>query len=460
MAAVVPLERVLAQEGEADANASVRFIQASPDAPALDLLIDGQAIAQGLEFGAVTEFASLSDGDQSLQVVPSGSQPDAALIDEEISTDGDSAYTVAITNLLNAIELQVYKSNLDDLNEGESRVRFVNLSPDEDNVDLTQVGGDEWFDDVEFGEATDHRDVPEGTYELDVRVHDTETSLASASGLQVNRGIELTLVLIGTLSADNLTIVPLETGVNAACSHHLGISDLAEDACVRITHAAVDAPVVDVYIADSIVAEALEPGSTSEFVAVPAGDDRTFALVPAGGTLEDNLLESDVDLSEGQATDVVIGGAVEDLKVINSDLDLSPLATDQARVRAINLSDDVGAIDIAITDGDTLFGDVGFESVTDPILMNADTYDIQVRPEGDDSVLFRSESLAIDPGLSYNLIATGSVDAGTFTILVVSAPAQLRTGELAGTTVASPDATPLDETSPTPVPELDATPTT
>lgn len=460
LALVAPVAGALAQDGEAEANASVRFIHASPDAPALDLLIDGQPVAQGLEFGAITEFASLPDGEHSVQVVPSGSGPDSALIDEKIETDGDSAYTVAIANLLNAIELKVIESNLDDLDEGEARVRFVNLSPDDDNVDLAQIGGDEWFDDIEFGEESDHRDLPEGSYDLEVRVHDSESALTTVSGLQVNRGVELTLLLIGTQAADNLTVVPLEASVNAPCSQHLGIGDLADQACVRITHAALDAPAVDIYVEESIVVEGLEPGTTSDFIAMPAGDDRTFALVPAGGTLDDQLLETGVDLDEGEARDVVIGGAADDIKVINTDLDLSPLAADQARVRTINLSDDAGSIDIAIADGDTLFGDVGFEDVSDSILMNAGSYDIEVRPEGEDSVLLRSEGVAIEPGMSYDLIAAGSVDAGSFTILIVSAPAQLRTGELAGSPVASPDATPVTSSSPTPVAELDATPTT
>ncbi len=456
---VASMTSVLAQDGEADANASVRFLQASPDAPPLDLLIDGQPVAQGLEFGTITEFASLPDGGHLVQVVPSGSGEEAALIEEDIDTDGDSAYTVAIANLLNAIELKVFESNLDDLDEGEARVRFVNLSPDEDNVDLAQVGGDEWFDDLEFGEASDHRDVTEGTYDLEVRLHDSESALTTVSALQVNRGIELTLFLLGTQAGDNLTVVPLEASVNSPCSQHLGIGDLAEEACVRITHAAVDAPAVDVYVEESLVAEGLEPGSTSDFVAMPAGDDRTLALVPAGGTLEDQLLESEIDLDEGQARDVVIGGAVDDIKVINSELDLSPLAADQARVRAINLSDDAGSIDIAIAEGDTLFGNVGFEDFSDSILMNADTYDIEVRQEGEDSVLLRSDGVVIEPGMSYDLIAAGSVDADTFTVLVVPAPAQLRTGELAGSPVPSPDATPIAGSSPTPVEELDATPT-
>lgn len=448
-----------AQDGAAEASASVRFVHASPDAPALDILVDGQPVAQGLEFGALTEFAPVSDGDHTIQIVPAGEAVASALIEETIGTDGDSAYTVAVANLLNALELSVVESNLDDLPEGEARVRLVNLSPDDESVDLAQVGGDEWFDDIEFGEASDHRNVEEGAYDLDISVHDADVALISVSGVQVDRGGEVSLYLIGSQASGSLQVLTLTAGVNSPCAIQLGLSELDDDACVRITQAALDAPPVDVYLEESLVVEGLEPGGSSEFLAVPAGDDRSFVIVPAGGALEDQILESEVDLEGGNAVDVIIGGDVNDLKVVNDDLDLSPVASDQARVRTVNLSPDAGEIDLLVTDGDTLFGDVDFEQFSDAILMDADTYDIQVQAAGEDVILFQSEALTIEPEMSYSLIAAGSVESGTFTVLVLTAPAQVRTGE-ATSEPAPSDATPLGGTTPTPAAEeIEATPT-
>ena len=175
-------------DAEADASASIRFVHASPDAPAIDILVDGQALAQGLEFGSVTEFAPVSEGDLSIQVVPAGQTAESALIDESVEVDGDNAYIVAVANLLNSLELKVVESNLDDLPENEARTRFVNLSPDDATVDVGQVGGDEWFDDVEFGETTDHRNVEAGAYELDVLAHDADTVIVPASAMHAASG--------------------------------------------------------------------------------------------------------------------------------------------------------------------------------------------------------------------------------------------------------------------------------
>ncbi|MGE3797239.1 MAG: DUF4397 domain-containing protein [Thermomicrobiales bacterium] len=450
---------VRGQEAAEEAAASLRFIHASPDAPAIDVLVDGLPVAQGLEFGLFTDYAPVTPGDHQIQVVPAGEDAVSALIDETVGTDGGQAYTLAVANLLSDLELKVVQSNLDDLPEGEARVRMVNLSTDDQSVDVSQVGGDEWFGDVGFGDITDHRNVTEGSYDLDIQVTDADMPLVSVDAVQIDRGTETAFYLLGNQASDSLQVLTIVTSVNASCAVHLGLEGQNDDACVRVTHAAIDGPAVDVYVEDSLIVEGLEAGSTSDFVIVPAGDDRSVVLVPAGGTTDDQILDSGVDFKSGEARDVIIGGDISDLKVINDGLDLSPLASDQARVRTVNLSADAGDIDVLVTDGDALFEGVGFESFSDTILMDTGTYRLQVEPSDSDEILFRSEAVMIDPGMSYNLVAAGSVENGTFTMLAIPAPAQLRAGEAVA--AASAGATPLSGLTPTPAAEIvDATPTT
>ena len=82
----------------------------SPDAPALDILIDGEAVAQGLESGTVTDFAPLAGGEHSVQVVPTGEAAASALIDESIQTDEGGVYTIAIADLLKISNLSLWRA--------------------------------------------------------------------------------------------------------------------------------------------------------------------------------------------------------------------------------------------------------------------------------------------------------------------------------------------------------------
>ncbi len=47
---------VLAQD-PTETDASVRFVHASPDAPAVDVIVDGAVVAPNLVFGQATDFS-------------------------------------------------------------------------------------------------------------------------------------------------------------------------------------------------------------------------------------------------------------------------------------------------------------------------------------------------------------------------------------------------------------------
>ncbi|CAN5815266.1 hypothetical protein BH24CHL4_BH24CHL4_10590 [soil metagenome] len=469
VSAIAPGQLVIAQDSETEADGSVRFIHASPDAPAVDILLDGAPVAQGIEFGIATEYAAVSPGDHNVQVVPAGESAAAALIDETIGVDSGEAYTVVVANLLAELELQTFQSNTSGLPEGQSRIRAVSLSPDAGDLDIFRVGGDQWFDNVSFGEDTEHHDVDAGTYDLEIRLHDSDQTLLSAPGFAVGNGNEHTLYILGRQSDESLIVLPLAVSVQAPCAEVLGLGMGNENACLRVVHGSLDAVAVDIYVEDALVVENLEPGMATEFFVVPPGDGRSVKLVTAGGTTDDFVVDVGVDLHGGEAREVVVAGNVTDLKAVNESVDLSPLSVGQARLRLVQGSADSGDIDFLVVDGDEIFGGVGFESFTDYVLVDAGEYAFLARQSNGDSVLFRGESIVLEAGMVYTGVTAGSVDGGSFTLLLFPAPAEVRTGaagELIGAStpaagveegveVAETTPTPL---SPAPTPDLVGTP--
>ena len=65
LATAVP---ALAQDGQA----RIRVVHASPDAPAVDVLVNGQVAFQNVAFSEITDYAGLDAGTYSVQVVPTG----------------------------------------------------------------------------------------------------------------------------------------------------------------------------------------------------------------------------------------------------------------------------------------------------------------------------------------------------------------------------------------------------
>ena len=62
VAALLPLPAspVMAQDDDAEADATLRVIHASPGAPEVDVLLDGQTLLQGLTYGAASSYATIT----------------------------------------------------------------------------------------------------------------------------------------------------------------------------------------------------------------------------------------------------------------------------------------------------------------------------------------------------------------------------------------------------------------
>ena len=327
---------------------------------------------------------------------------------------------------------------------------MINLSPDDVHVDLFVTGGDELINDLEFGEASDYNDLDTGTYDFEVRQNDSETVSLAVPGFDVGDGNAYDLLFLGQSADSTLSVLPLATPVNTPCSEVLGIGT-PTDACVRIVHASPDAPAVDIYVNDSIIVEGLAFGSTTDFVALPAGDDREVKIVPAGSTVDDAVNTTGLDLDEGHAYEVLALDMVDDLDVKVEDVDLSAVPAGQSRVRVIHAAPDVDDVTVTVTDGPELFSGVSFKDVTDYEVLDAGTYDIQVK-QGDD-VLIRVTDFTVEAGMAYDVIAIGRNDDGTLALVAVTAPTEAPTADAATPDMAS---TPILVEEATP--ELIATP--
>jgi hypothetical protein len=71
---------VAAQEDATTADATIRVVHGVSGGPVVDVLLDGQMLAEAIPFGAVTDDVPITPGDRVLQVVPTGQPGEAAII--------------------------------------------------------------------------------------------------------------------------------------------------------------------------------------------------------------------------------------------------------------------------------------------------------------------------------------------------------------------------------------------
>jgi hypothetical protein len=414
-------------------GASLRFIHASPDAPAVDVIIDGASVAQNIVYGTATDYFPLPSGDHQVQIVPTGSAASSAVIDEQVSLDKGGAYIFAATGLLKEIKAKSYQVDLDNLDAGKARVRLIHLSPDAGNIDLYVAGGDKWFDNVDFPNASDYKEVDAATYDLEVRAHDSDTVAVALSGFEAKAGRAFDLVVIGQAGSKDIKILNLVTRVSPACGDVLG-NGTATDACVRFIHTSAGAPAIDVYVNDSLVAKNLSFGSATDFTPLPSGDDRSIKIVPTGSPIDSAIVDTKVNLDAGQAYDVSAYNRVDDIAVKTDEVNLDPVPVGQARVRVMHLATDTPDVDVVITNGDKLFGGVSYKDTTDYKTIDAGTYDVQLK-DGD-NVIARATSLKVEQNMAYDVILIGSAKDNSLEVIALAAPTspiQGGTPEAAGT---------------------------
>lgn len=430
LALVLPAARTAgAQEEDVAANATIRIVHASPGAPDVDVLLDGQPLAQGIVYGSATDYVPLTPANHQIQVVPTGQPADAALIDQELEADSGAAYIFVVRGTLNEIEGQVVDVNLDATEEGMARARVVNAAPDAGEIDVAVTGGDTLFDGVAFEAATDYQDIEPGTLSFDLRGEEDRV-LATVPEITIQPGRVYDLVAIGQVSDQSVRLLPLETNVSRPCTEVLGLAGSAEDACVRIVHAAAGAADIDAYVNDSALAEGVAFAAATEYVIVPAGEDRQLRVTAAGASADEAILETETNLTAGQAYQAVVTGEGEELEATVNEINLTPLPENQSRLRVVHASPDVENVDVGITEGPTLVEGIEPGQASDYATVDSGAYTLEVRPAGEATIAATADA-QLEPGVTYDAVAVGRAEDQSLALLVLASQAAVREGALA-----------------------------
>lgn len=181
------------------AGPRVRVVHASPDAPAVDVLVNGSAAFTNAAFKGITNYAALDAGSYSVAVVPTG-KTEPQVISATLTLDADKDYTVVAVGKLADIEPLVLTDNNAAPAAGKAHVRFVHASPDAPAVDIAVKGGPVIFSNVAFKGVGDYTPVDAGTYDLEVRLAGTNTVALDLPGIALSDGTVYTVFAMGLAS--------------------------------------------------------------------------------------------------------------------------------------------------------------------------------------------------------------------------------------------------------------------
>jgi len=155
----------------------VRVIHASPDTPAIDILVNGTRALSfaDITFKGSTRYNFLQPATYTFDVVPTN-KSSPVVVNTTLSLSGlFTPYTVAVIGKMAAIKPLVLTDAMEPPPDFQSQVRFVHASPDAPEVDIVVKGGGSIFKSIGFGSSSDYLQFVPGTYTFDILVSGTNT---------------------------------------------------------------------------------------------------------------------------------------------------------------------------------------------------------------------------------------------------------------------------------------------
>lgn len=177
----------------------VRVMHASPDAPAVDIYVDGNAVLRDVPFFAYSNYLSLPDGTYSIAVTPAGAPVEDAVLSGPLEVRGGYTGTLAAVGFLDDIEAVLYEDNNAPVPAGKARVRVIHASPNAPAVDVKLAGTSTVVVQNAPFKASAYVEVDAGTYQFDISPAGQSAVVFTTPALRFESGWIYTLVATGDL---------------------------------------------------------------------------------------------------------------------------------------------------------------------------------------------------------------------------------------------------------------------
>jgi LPXTG-motif cell wall-anchored protein len=202
-------------------QAQVRVAHLAPDAPNVDVYVNGEPVPELLNvpYATVSSYLPLPAGTQQVTVYATG-DTSSPVIDAPVEVAAGGAYTIAAVGLVadGSITAQVYEDDLRSPAAGNAKVRVVHASPDAGPVDVVPRGGDPLVEGLTFPDATPYAEVPAGTYTLDVNPAGTDDTVLTVPDAALADGAVYSAFAVGTVFADSLDVLLVQDNAGGAAS--------------------------------------------------------------------------------------------------------------------------------------------------------------------------------------------------------------------------------------------------
>jgi hypothetical protein len=201
LAAAAVLGAAIAVPATAADEARVRVLHASPDAPAVDVWLDGAKVdaLTNVPFATISNYLTIPAGSHQVAVYATGTTS-SPVIDATLTLAAGASYTIAATDAVASIDAQVLM-DAPNPTAGSAQVRVVHFSADAPAVDVAPDGAapaDAVVKGLEYPNATGYLALPANPYDLEVRLAGTQTVALQLDPVTVEAGKAYTVFAVGS----------------------------------------------------------------------------------------------------------------------------------------------------------------------------------------------------------------------------------------------------------------------
>lgn len=200
---------------------------------------------------------------------------------------------------------------------------------------------------------------------------------------------------------------------------------------LRMVHGVAGGEALDLYVDGAAAILAADFASASDEIAVAAGE-RRLVLTRSGAGAEAEVVAGTVELTPGSAYLAAVLGEPDAVRLFLYEIDRSPLAAGDGRLRVVHGLPDAGPLDVAITGGDVLLPTVEYPSGTEYADVEAAAYDLELRAAESGGVVLALPATEVAAGEVLDLVAVGAVGDGSLLVVAVESAVEVEVASESG----------------------------
>ncbi|WP_051258622.1 DUF4397 domain-containing protein [Chitinibacter tainanensis] len=398
------------------AQAQLRVIHASPDAPNVDVYAGGNKVLSNVPYQAASGLLTVNPGALAVKVTPTGSS--TGVINATLDLKADTLTTVVAVHEVAKIEPLVIAEASAAPATGKARLRVVHGAATAPAVDIyiTTPTADlattaATIPNVAFKGVSAALEVAPADYRVRVTAAGSKTVVFDSGTLPVAAGNDLLAVAVP--QANGSAPISLLLVSRASSGNVTQVLDV--NAKLRVVHASPDAPAVDVLANGSAILSNVPFFTASSYLTVPAVN-YTVALNLAGTSTQ--ALTGSLQLAKASnvtvfAVGLAAGSPALQYLVAKDDASLPPAG--QAKVRVVHASPNAPAVDVYANDA-LVLSNVAFPAVADYLKVPSGSYVFKLRAAGaaaSSAPAFTSGAVTVDAGKIYTVVARGLLPNST-----------------------------------------------